>query len=244
MTLELSFLGSGNAFAPARYWSSFLLNDRYLFDAPPTLLPHLKKLGKDPGDIDFIFISHFHGDHFFGLPFLLLEYAELAPRTRDLTVIGPPGIMKRVQAVTDLAFSNVFRKDRGYLLNFIEASDGAEGEVAGCRYLIRQVPHVSNLEAFAIRLSCDAGTIAYSGDATMNDALAPLADGADAFVVECSCWSSPCGPHLTPSDVMELRRRISPRTKFILTHVESSDAPQEMRDAGMLVAEDLQSITI
>ena len=40
------FLGSGNAFASGgRYWSSFLANGRYLFDAPPTLLPHLKRIG-------------------------------------------------------------------------------------------------------------------------------------------------------------------------------------------------------
>jgi ribonuclease BN (tRNA processing enzyme) len=244
MGIDLAFLGSGNAFAPARYWSSFLVNDRYLFDAPPTLLPHLKKLGKDPRDIEVIFVSHFHGDHFFGLPFLLLDYAELAPRSKDLTIIGPPGIMKRIQAITDLAFSNVFRKDRGYHLNFVEARDGATGEVAGCRYTLAEVPHVPGLECFAFRVECAAGSLAYSGDTTMTDALVPLADGTDVFVVECSCWGEDCGPHLNPRDVLELRKRISPRTKFILTHVASSDAPKALRDAGMLIAEDLKTITI
>ena len=75
MTLDLTFIGTGNAFAPTRYWSSFLEGDRCLFDAPPTLLAHLKKLGKDPRDVEVAFISHFHGDHFFGLPFLMLECA-------------------------------------------------------------------------------------------------------------------------------------------------------------------------
>ena len=139
MSLELTFLGTGNAFAPTRYWSSFLVNDRYLFDAPPTLMPHLKQLGKDPGDIEVIFISHFHGDHYFGLPFLLLEFAELAPRTKDLTIVGPPGITKRVESSTNLAFANVFRKrDRGYDLHFIEAKDGKSGEAAGCTFTSRQ----------------------------------------------------------------------------------------------------------
>ena len=45
--MELTFLGTGNAFAPTRYWSAFLVDDRYLFDAPPTLLPHMNRLGKD-----------------------------------------------------------------------------------------------------------------------------------------------------------------------------------------------------
>jgi len=96
MTLELTFLGSGNAFAsaPERYWSSFLANGRYLFDAPPTLLPHLKRLGMAPTNIEVVFISHFHGDHFMGLPFLFLEHVYLTERRDDLFIVGPPGVGK------------------------------------------------------------------------------------------------------------------------------------------------------
>src|SRR4030042_1537586 len=72
--LELTFLSAGNAFVGDRYWSSFLLNRRYLFDAPPTTLPHLRKLRMPTLDIAAVFITPFHADHFFGLPFLLLDY--------------------------------------------------------------------------------------------------------------------------------------------------------------------------
>ena len=245
MTLDVTFLGTGNAFAATRYWSSFLVNDRYLFDAPPTLLAHLKKLGKNAGDIEVVFISHFHADHFFGLPFLFLEYAELAPRTKDLTIVGPPGITKRVESVTDLAFSNVFRKrDRGYALTFIEASDGKTGEVAGCSFVARRVPHVADLESFAFRVQCAAGTVAYSGDTTMCDALVDVADGADAFVCECSGWGEQNGPHLTPANVLDLRARVSPATKFILTHVGGGPPPASLAGAGIVVAEDFQTLRV
>lgn len=241
--LDLTFIGTGNAFAPTRYWSSFLLNDRYLFDAPPTLLPHLKKLGKDPGDIEVVFISHFHGDHYFGLPFLLLEYAELAPRTKDLTIVGPPGIAKRVQSTTDLAFSNVFRKDRGYHLDLIEAKDGKSGSAAGISWTASKVEHVSNLESFAYRVEAGGRSLAYSGDTVMCPPLVPLAEGTDVFVVECSCWGENCGPHLNPRNIMELRERISPDTKFVLTHIGGGEAPQMIHDAGILIADDLKTLS-
>jgi len=245
MALDLTFLGTGNAFAPTRYWSSFLANDKYLFDAPPTLLAHMKKLGKNPGDVEVVFISHFHGDHFFGLPFLFLEYAELAPRTKDLTIVGPPGIAKRTESVTELAFSNVFRKkDRGYALRFVEVQDGATGEVGGCTFTARRVTHVADLECFAFRVSCEHGTVAYSGDTVMCDALVPIADGSDVFVVECSCWGEQCGPHLNPRNILELRQRISPSTKFILTHIGAGEAPKAITDAGILIADDLKTIRI
>ncbi len=245
MTLELTFLGTGNAFAPTRYWSSFLANDRYLFDAPPTLMPHLKKLGKDACDIEVIFISHFHGDHFFGLPFLMLEYAELTRRTKDLTIIGPPGVAKRLKSTTDLAFSNVFRKrDRGYQLDFIEVRDGKEGAVAGCSFLAREVVHVDDLECFAYRVQTPDGIIAYSGDTIMCPPLVPIATGTDAFVVECSCWGDQCGPHLTPKDILVLRQQVSASTKFILTHIGAGEAPQSITDAGILIADDLETIRV
>lgn len=244
MPLDLTFIGTGNAFAPTRYWSSFIANRRYLFDAPPTLLPHLNKLGIDGNGIEAVFISHFHGDHYFGLPFLLLEFAEKSPRTGDLTIVGPPGISKRVQSATDLAFANVFRKDRGYHLEFIEAKDGKSGNAGGAAFTARNVDHVPNLEAFGYRVEVDGYTIAYSGDTMMCDALAPLAEGADVFVVECSCWGDQCGPHLSPRDIMTLRKAIAPTTRFVLTHIGAGDAPRELTDAGILIADDLKTITI
>jgi len=244
MALDLTFIGTGNAFAPTRYWSSFLANDRLLFDAPPTLLAHLKKLRKDAREIEVVFISHFHGDHYFGLPFLLLEFAELTRRTQDLTIVGPPGIGKRLESLTNLAFKNVFRKDRGYRLDFIEARDGRHGMIGNDAYMTRQVAHVSDLDCFAFRVETPQGSIAYSGDTVMCDALVPIADGADVFVVECSCWGDQCGPHLTPRDIMTLRERISPRTQFILTHIGGGEAPAMLTDAGILIADDLQTITV
>lgn len=246
MALDLTFIGTGNAFAPTRYWSSFLVNGKYLFDAPPTLMPHLNKLGINSRDIEVIFISHFHGDHYFGLPFLLLEFAEMAPRTKDLTIVGPPGIAKRVESSTNLAFANVFRKQfRGYNLTFIEAKDERGGMAGSCEYTAYRVQHVPDLEAFGFRVVIDGQTIAYTGDSSLCDALIPLAQDADVFVSECSCWTETCGPiHLTPNNILTLREQISPKTKFILTHIGAGEAPAAIAEAGILIADDLQTIRL
>jgi ribonuclease BN (tRNA processing enzyme) len=246
VSLELTFLGTGNAFAPTRYWSSFLVNGKYLFDAPPTLMPHLNKLGINPRDIEVIFISHFHGDHYLGLPFLLLEFAEKEPRTKDLTIVGPPGIAKRVESSTNLAFANVFRKQfRGYNLTFIEAKDGRGGPVGSVEYTAYRVQHVPDLEAFGYRAVIDGKTIAYTGDSSLCDALIPLAQDADVFVSECSCWTETCGPiHLTPNNILTLRKQLSPKTKFILTHIGAGEAPPAITEAGILIADDLQTIRV
>lgn len=235
--LDLLFLGSGNAFASGRYWSSFLLNGRYLFEASPVALPHLKQCGVALDEIEAIFVSHFHGDHFLGLPFLLLEYAEMTPREKELKIIGPPGIEERTRIMTAAAFPNVFERGMKYNVTYHELQDGKRGEVGDLRFLARSVDHVSGLDCFGYRVEVGGRTLAYSGDSTMCQALVDLAQGADAFVVECSCWNDACGPHLSPRDIRELRSRLGPGPKFVLTHLDEGNVDLGVENS--LLAEDL-----
>ena len=236
-SLDLLFLGSGNAFASGRYWSSFLLNGRYLFDASPVALPHLKRTGTALEEIEAIFISHFHGDHFLGLPFLLLEYAEHTARTKELTILGPPGIEERVRVVMDACYPHVFQKEAGYKVTYIDVEDGLTGQVAGAKFIARSVTHVDELDCFGYRLETGGRIAAYSGDSMMCDALVDLASGADVFVVECSCWQETCGPHLGPGDLRELRRQLGPEPTFILTHLDAGK--ENLGIENTLVADDL-----
>ena len=235
--LDLLFLGSGNAFAAGRYWSSFLLNGRYLFDASPVALPHLKRCDVALEEIEAIFISHFHADHFFGLPFLLLEYSELTSRSKELTIIGPPGIEERLRTVIKAGFPHLLDHKKSYRESYIELRDGLEGEVAGLKFRARSVTHVDGMDCFGVRVQVGERTLAFSGDTVMCDPLVELAEGADVFVVECSCWDDSCGPHLGPNDIRELRRRLGPKPTFILTHLSAGQ--QDLGIENVLVAEDL-----
>ena len=242
--LDLLFLGSGNGFAPGgRFYSSFLLNGRYLFDASPAALPQLRRAGVPPEAIDAVFISHFHGDHFLGLPFLLLDYAHVSHRTAPLTIIGPPGIEQRLALVSDATFPNLLHKERTYTIEYVEAGDGRSGRVGDLSFVARRVQHAESLECFGYRVEIAGRTLAYSGDTSLCDALVALGDETDVFVMECSCWDPPCGSyHMTLDDIRDLRRRVGPEPTFVLTHLDAGD-----RDIGIentLVASDLARFSL
>jgi ribonuclease Z len=62
----------------------------------------VKKAGLKPSRMELLLITHFHADHVAGLPGMLLTLANSA-RTEPLTIAGPQGLRRIVQALTVIA---------------------------------------------------------------------------------------------------------------------------------------------
>jgi ribonuclease BN (tRNA processing enzyme) len=231
---DLLFLGSGNAFgAEGRAFNCFLLNGRYLFDCGPTLCQQLRKASLPSDQIEAVFISHFHADHFFGLPFLFLD-AWRNGREREFTVVGPPGIEQRSEQLMELAFPGLPTK-MPFSRRYLEVDDGMEGEAAGLRFSAARVQHVAELDCFGFRVQAGSRSLAYSGDSRLCEGLLRLAAAADVLVLECSCGSEPV--HLSPRDIEDVLRVTPPGSRTIVTHLDGIEHPDGFN--GLLVAQDL-----
>ena len=237
--LDLAFVGSGNAFAPQRCWSGFLLNGRVLFDAPPTALYALKQLGEPLTRIEAIAVSHFHADHFFGLPFLLLEYAYETRRDTDLTIAGPPGIEQRVHTLLELGYPSLAKQLQGFSLRFVEVHDGFRGDIAGMRLEAIEVEHGGEaLDCFGFRVETEGRTLAYTGDSQYCDQLVRLGEGADVLVSDCTYAKGRDLPeHMSFDEVQELRERIGGDTRLVLTHL-GPKPPKPLDSERYIVAAD------
>src|ERR1035437_9665887 len=97
--VTVTLLGTGDAFASfGRSQSGYLIDapgGRILMEAGPGLLPALKSNGVGPDCFDLLLISPLHGDHFGGLPFLILDYMWETPRKKVLTIAGPVKLEER-----------------------------------------------------------------------------------------------------------------------------------------------------
>ena len=65
-------------------------------DCGATTCTGLCDLGIERDEIDSILISHFHGDHYAGIPILLLAALYEDERKHALRIVGPPGVEQRV----------------------------------------------------------------------------------------------------------------------------------------------------
>src|SRR5580658_1201551 len=97
--VQVTVLGTGDAFASGgRAQSGYLIDAgglRIMLEAGPALLEMLKRDGIATSSLDMMVISHLHGDHFAGLPFLVLEYMYESPRKRPFVVVGPRNLEQR-----------------------------------------------------------------------------------------------------------------------------------------------------
>jgi len=95
MDLDLVFLGTSASAPTARRAPMALLvrrgGERLLFDCAEGTQRQLMRSSLGLPDLEDIFITHFHADHYLGLPGMLKTFA-LRQRELPLTVYGPPGL--------------------------------------------------------------------------------------------------------------------------------------------------------
>ncbi|MCF0132372.1 MAG: ribonuclease Z [Blautia sp.] len=120
--LDVCLLGCGGMMPLPKRWLTALMT-RYngstlLIDCGEGTQVAVKEKGWSFKPIDIICFTHYHGDHISGLPGLLLTMGN-ADRTEPLTLIGPKGLERVVNAL------RVIAPELPFELKFIEIS-GAE----------------------------------------------------------------------------------------------------------------------
>ena len=90
--MKLQFVGCGDAFGSGgRFNTCFHLTGartNLLIDCGASSMITLKRLGIAANDIGTILITHFHADHFGGIPFFMLDAQFFSKRTQPLTIAG------------------------------------------------------------------------------------------------------------------------------------------------------------
>jgi ribonuclease BN (tRNA processing enzyme) len=241
--MRLTVVGSGDAFGSGgRFNTCFLLETAkatLLVDCGASSLVALKARGIDPNRIDGIVLSHLHGDHFGGLPFLLLDGQFLARRERPLAIAGPPGTRARLDQLLEVFFPRSTANQWRFAWNVVEIAVGQPTDVLGHSVTTAEVVHYSGAPSTALRLSDGGSLFAYSGDTEWVEALIGVADEADLFICECYGYAGRLTGHLT-WEILKARLPDLRARKIMLTHMNPTVLARldEVRGAGVLAAED------
>lgn len=217
--LDLQFVGTGNAFAPGGLcWNGFLANGRFLFEAPPQALMSLNKIGVDPNALEAVILSHHHGDHFLGLPFLILHW-KYQGRVAPVRIVGPPGTEQLTRDIGERVYPGLF--EIAYDIEWVVAEPGKKLTVGALELEPVSVKHDTRLAlSLGYHARLNGRRFAYTGDSAICDAVLDLARGAEVLVSECASRDGEIDIHMNLiDDIPRVHAALGPDAHLLLTHL-------------------------
>ena len=241
--MKITIVGSGDAFGTGGRAHTCIRVDSaagtVVVDFGASSITAWNRLGLNTDDIDALVITHLHGDHFGGLPTLLLQCQFVALRTKPLSIYGPPGLKARLRTMQDIMFPGMAKIVWTFQWRIYEVSPGEISKPAGLALRTFEVVHACGGIASGVRLAGVDGVFAYSGDTTWTDNLYDLGADADLFAVECFSGHDTVPNHM---NWLTLRRALPhfSAKRIVLTHLGATALPlaSEMEAAGVAVAHD------
>ncbi|MEO6840239.1 MAG: MBL fold metallo-hydrolase [Bradyrhizobium sp.] len=220
--MRLQFVGCGDALGSGgRYNTCFHVQGdqvNFLIDCGASSLPALQRLGIERDAIDLILITHFHGDHFAGLPFLLLD-AQFSRRNRPLVIAGPPGIEQKLPQVMEALFEHSSKTKQKFDLSIVTLKPEETRSFGAVKVTPYPVLHGESGGPFlGYRIETEGRIIAYSADTEWTETLIPLAREADLFVAEAYYHDKIVKNHLSLRTLEAHLPEIKPK-RLILTHM-------------------------
>jgi ribonuclease BN (tRNA processing enzyme) len=244
-SVKVRFLGTGDAVGSGGRFQACIQvlagDQNFLIDCGATSLTALKRFGVDPASIDLILVSHLHGDHFGGIPFLVID-AQFGRRVRPLQVAGPPGIATRIQEALEVFFPGSSQTRRKFQTKVYEIPEGGNTLLGALAVRPYGVVHPSGAVSYALRVEVGGKIIAYSGDTEWTDPLLQAARGADLFICEAYYFRKKIKYHLDYETLLEHRSQLGCR-RIILTHM-NQDLLDRVKELELECAEDGREIVL
>lgn len=214
---EIMFLGTAGYIPNAdNDTSSILINRNFLIDTGWSLVRNLQIRGINPLDINYLFFTHMHHDHYLSLPSLIFYCLCKGKPLNELTIIGPASDLERVvRLACDFLQFDWFYKEAGYpriiALNPGDSCSIEEMEVTTC-------PTLHPVQGICYRFT-DRNTgkiIAVTGDTAYYPPVVDHVKNSDLLVHEVSMGVS-----------------ASPESKKKSLHSDAEDAGKVAMEANV-----------
>ena len=244
MTVTVRFVGSGDSFGSGGRFQTCILADgpasRIAIDFGASSLIALAQQGIEHNTIDAILLTHLHGDHCGGVPFMLIDAMLSAKRARPLVIAGPPDLERRMGEIREALFPGSHVMAPRFPLAWIEMEPGRPHQVLDLVVTPQRARHTRETNPSALRVEIGGKVLAYTGDTEWTDDVARVGEGADLLIAESYYYDKPIKWHLNYPVIAANRGRFGAR-RVILTHMSREmlahvdEVPEECAHDGLVV---------
>lgn len=244
--LQVTFLGSGDAFGSGGRFQTCILLRKAAPEIPPgpgvlldcgaSSLVAMRRAGVAPNSIGTILLSHLHGDHFGGLPFFILDAQLVSKRTEPLRIAGPPGSGRRISEALEVFFPGSSTVERKFAVDITELTPGIPFVLGDLEVTGHGVRHPSGAPPLALRVTWGGRTVAYTGDTEWCEGIVAAGQGADLLIAEGYRLERPVKFHLDLPTLRAHRGELA-AGRIVLTHM-SEEVLAHAADLEFECAED------
>ena len=244
MAITVRFVGSGDSFGSGGRFQTCIVVDgprsRFAIDFGASSLIALAQQGIEHNSLDAILLTHLHGDHCGGVPFLLLDAMLAARRARPLTIAGPRDLRTRMDTIREALFPGSHVMTPKFSIDWIEMEPGRAHRVLDLVVTPERARHTPETNPTALRVQVGGKVVTYTGDTEWTDEVARAARDADLLIAESYFHDKPVRWHLNYPDVTARASRVGAR-RLILTHMSAemlahaASVPEECAHDGLIV---------
>jgi ribonuclease BN (tRNA processing enzyme) len=234
MAMRLTILGSGTVVPNGERNSSGyfveLPDARVMMDCGAGTMHALSRYGLAWDEMSHLFISHFHVDHIGELPslFSAFRYGMKSPRREPLTIVGPAGLDRVMEALKMAFGARLFEPEFSVSLRTINPGERIELGPQSTMSVIK-TPHTK--ESLAVRIDTGGRALCYTGDTDYDPELARFFQGADVLISECSFRERRQDVrHLSIADVARVASQATV-SRLIVTHFYFDVDQAELKSA-------------
>lgn len=244
MTVTVTFVGSGDAFGAGGRFNTCILIDapdqRVAIDFGASSLIALNQLGIDHATIDAVVLTHLHGDHCGGIPFLLMDGMLGARRTKPLTIAGPTGTESHLGDVCEALFPGMHVMSPKFDLTYVEIPVMQTTDLGPASVISYPAKHTGTTNPTSVRVQVGGKVVSYTGDSEWTPHMPDLARDADLFVCECYFYGRSIPHHMSYPDLLEHQHELKAK-RTVLTHFSremiphQDDIPEETAYDGKVI---------
>ena len=263
--MQVSLLGTGLPYPnPRRRGPGYALRagaHNFAVDCGSGVVHRMVELGLMPNEIDHLFITHLHSDHYIDLGhFIVCRW--ILGDDRSWHIYGPEGVRTMVGQLLELLRPDLELRMRIRTsprempnIRVHELVEGPALEIDGVKVTAFEVAHYPLDRAFGYRFETRDRRIVLSGDTSPCENLIRFAHRADILIHECVQYEKWTGPHIdrshmprahtSPERLAQVARDAAPGL-LVTTHMLPESEPHELReiirrdyDGRVVIGEDL-----
>jgi ribonuclease BN (tRNA processing enzyme) len=218
---RIDFLGTGNAFTPlGRSHALAVIDRKIMIDAPPSLIPQLRKFGIRTSQISHLLFTHWHADHTFGFPFFLLErkYISDTKNEQELNIYLRPRGKEFLTNLCNMGFPGSLENEFDTMANWNEME---KAELTGTNWKFERFPvcHTPETDPHGYELKHkNKFVVLHCGDSGPCEEIEKRTVNANVIILEMGMPDIGDFPyHYTPKGVKDLSER-NPDKMILVTH--------------------------